>query len=144
MMLDHRNKTLFEDLTYIDSKTGAHLTQVDYDNVKEVMPTKRMIAMARAAEQKTIIAIHNHATNNFPSLADLHQAEWQKYGLIACHNGVVIKYEITGQINDVIVDQLIDIAHRIWYNKDGFDEAKWHKTIEQLQSENVFLEVFKQ
>lgn len=143
-MLDHRSGTKYEDLTFIDSITGKHLTRNDYDVENEVIPSKRMMAMVRNSDPFTIIAIHNHSGNGVPSLVDIETAYKQKYkyGLIACHNGNVIKYEVTGEINSVNTDFLLDKANRILYNPSGFQPDKWQEVLDQLETENVRLKVF--
>ena len=143
-MLEHRNGTHYEDLTYIDTATGKHLTRTDYNVENEVLPSKRMMSMVRKSEPYTIIAIHNHAGNAVPSIVDIETAFTQKYkyGLIACHNGNVIKYEVTGEINSVNVDIFLDKANRILYNTKGFRPDKWQEVLEQLESENVRMKVF--
>lgn len=143
-MLEHRNGTKYEDLTYINSVTGKHLTRTDYDVENEVIPSKRMMAMVRNSDPYTIIAIHNHSGNAVPSIVDIETAAKQKYkyGLIACHNGNVMKYEVTGEINSLNVDILLDKANKILYNPEGFQPELWQKVLKQLESENVKLGVF--
>lgn len=139
-MLEHRSGTKFEDLTFIDSATGKSMTRTDYNIESEVMPSLRMRQMVTNAAPHTIIAIHNHPGNSMPSISDLQTAfaHKYKYGLIACHNGYVMRYRVTGEINEVVVDQLLDRANKRLYTDNDIKE-----TLEQLASENVVLEVFR-
>lgn len=64
--------------------------------------------MLANAEPFTIIALHNHLGSTVPSLSDIEAAynRKYKYGLIACHNGTLMKYEVHGSYNDIIVGSL--------------------------------------
>lgn len=145
-MLEHRSGTEFEDLAFIDSATGKVLRRTDYNEPHKVLPSKRMMAMVRNSAPHTIISVHNHNGSNFPSMTDLHSAytKQYKYGLIACHNGTVIKYKVTGEYNPLIVQTLLDSAQIIAYNGDGISSAKFRKKLEQLRDENVVMEVIGQ
>ncbi len=144
-MLHHRTGTLYEDLSFIDSKTGKYITRNDYNVEKEVMPSKRMIKMVEEAEPYSIIAIHNHPTSSTPSMSDINSA-WKKkykYGLIACHNGNIFKYRITGDYNPIIVNAHLDKIHKLIYNKDGtMDISEIERNIQHLKMQNVEFEVF--
>jgi proteasome lid subunit RPN8/RPN11 len=141
-MLNHRNGTKFEDLTFIDSLTGKHLTRDDYNVENEVMPSRRMRSMVTNSDPHTIIAVHNHPGSSVPSIADIESAyrHKYKYGVLACHNGTVMKYEVLGEYNEVIVGILLDNANKNIYNGS---EEELSETIKLLRSENIILEVFK-
>lgn len=141
-MLNHRNGTKFEDLTFIDSVTGKHLTRDDYNVENEVMPSRRMRSMVTKNEPYTIIAVHNHPGSSVPSIADIESAyrHKYKYGVVACHNGTVMKYEVLGEYNEVIVGILLDNANKNLYNGN---EEELAKTLELLRAENILLGVFK-
>ena len=144
-MLNHRNGTKFEDLTFIDSVTGKHLTRDDYEVENEVLPSKRMRSMVQNSEPYTIIAIHNHPSNHMPSMSDLNSAYKNKYryGLISCHNGNVIKYTVKGEYDPLMVNIQLDKVENILYNADGTDYVLLEKAITELESQNVVLEVFE-
>jgi SPP1 gp7 family putative phage head morphogenesis protein len=141
-MLNHRNGTKFEDLTFIDSLTGKYLTRDDYDVENEVIPSRRMRMMVTKSEPHTIIAVHNHPGSALPSLTDINTAyeKQYKYGLIACHDGSLMRYEVTGEFNHIIVNSLLDIAQVSIYNNNM---EEFSATLSQLRTENVILEVFK-
>lgn len=141
-MLNHRNGTKFEDLTFIDTVTGKHLTRDDYNVENEVIPSRRMRSMVNNSDPYTIIAVHNHPGSSVPSIADIESAyrHKYKYGVVACHNGTVMKYEVLGEYNEVIVNILLDNANKNLYNGN---EEELAKTIELLKAENILLGVFK-
>ena len=141
-MLNHRNGTKFEDLTFIDSVTGKHLTRDDYNVENEVIPSRRMRSMVTNSDPYTIIAVHNHPGSSVPSIADIESAyrHKYKYGVVACHNGTVMKYEVLGEYNEVIVNILLDNANKYLYNGN---EEELSKTIDLLKAENILLEVFR-
>lgn len=119
-ILEHRSGTEFEDLVFIDSKTGATIARTDYDISKEVKPSKKMIQMLSAKRRKTIIAIHNHPGSTSPSLPDILAAKQRgyKYGIVACHNGDIYKYSIVGDLNFLEVRMQLDNLQRVEYDKE--------------------------
>lgn len=141
-MLDHRSGTKYEDLTFIDSKTGKFLTRNDYNVENQVLPNKRMRAMVATSEPRTIIALHNHPGSSIPSIADINTAyaRQYKYGLIACHDGTLMRYEVTGEYNAGLVDFLLDRAQKSIYNGD---DNGLKMVLDRLKDENIILEVFK-
>lgn len=143
-MLKHRSQTNYEDLTFIDSKTGKSLTRNDYDVEHEVVPTKRMKSMVEKSEPYSIIAIHNHPNSSTPSIVDINTAfeKKYKYGVIACHNGYVFKYSVLGEYNAVNVDFGLEKINRLLYNTDGINMDKLNEQLEKLRTENIILEVF--
>ena len=141
-MLNHRNGTKYEDLTFIDTVTGKYLTRDDYDVENEVLPSRRMRSMVTNNDPYTVIAVHNHPGSSVPSIADIESAyrHKYKYGVVACHNGTVMKYEVLGEYNEVIVGILLDKANKNLYNGS---EEELAKTLEMLKAENILLGVFK-
>lgn len=141
-MLTHRSGTKYEDLTFIDTLTGNSLSRSDYDVENEVIPSLKMRRMVTNAEPHTIIAIHNHPGSSVPSITDLTSAfeKQYKYGLIACHNGTLMRYEVTGEVNSVIVNFLLDNAQMYIYNNN---DKLLADVLQQLKAENVVLEVFR-
>lgn len=144
-MLSHRSGTKFEDLTFIDTVTGKALTRSDYEVENEVIPSLKMRRMVANAEPRTVIAIHNHPGSSVPSITDLNTAyeKRYKYGVIACHNGYVMRYEVSGDFNEVIVDQLLDKANKYLYNGSEFED-RLNAILDLLKAENVELEVFRE
>lgn len=141
-MLSHRSGTKYEDLTFIDSLTGKSLTRSDYNVENEVLPSLKMRRMVMNAEPHTIIAIHNHPGSSVPSFTDMNTAfeKKYKYGLIACHNGTLMRYTVTGEINPIIIASLLDTAQNSIYNDDA---VELKEILSRLKEENVLLEVFR-
>lgn len=119
-MLYHRNGTEFEDLVFINSKSGEVLRSVDYEKIREAKPTKKMLKMLNQANKGEIIAIHNHPNSMPPSISDLIVAKQRgyKYGMITSHNGQVVKYTIVGDINVPIANTALAKLVREGYNND--------------------------
>lgn len=145
-MLSHRSGGNFEDLSFIDSRTGKYLTRTDFDVDHKCIPSKRMKDMVLSANPDTIIAVHNHPGSTVPSLSDIDTSlkKKYKYGIIACHNGDIYKYKMLGGYNKIIVDSLLDTVNKLVYNRDTIKDYDklLTQTLEQLKENNVVLEVF--
>lgn len=76
-----------------------------------------------------------------PSYTDIRSAYERnyKYGLIACHDGKLMRYKVTGEPNRIIIESLLDMAQNSIYNGDSVELAD---ILAQLKEENVVLEVF--
>ena len=95
-MLDHRSGTKYEDLAFVDSKTGKARINKNYDKENTASPSKSMKKMLRDAEPHSIIAIHNHPGSSAPSYSDIMACKDRKYkyGLVVCHDGTIYKYAV--------------------------------------------------
>lgn len=144
-MLVHRTGTEYEDLAFINSATYKSLVRTDYNVKKQCVPSKKMISMVENSAPHTIIAIHNHPNSSVPSLDDIYNAykKKYKYGIIACHNGYIYKYQILGEYNEFIVDSLLDTVNKLVYNKNKIDnyEKLLARTLKQLKENNILLEL---
>ena len=146
-MLNHRSGSNFEDLCFIDSKTGKFLTRTDYNVEKQCVPSNAMKKMVGKAEERTIISIHNHPNSTVPSLGDINAA-WNKkykYGIIVCHNGNLYKYKIYGEYDKTSVDMVLDRINSIIYNRDILSNQfnlKLARALSELRENNISLEVF--
>lgn len=122
-ILYHRSGTKYEDLVFINSKSGEVLRSVDYEKNSEAKPTKKMFKMLKRTDNGEIIAIHNHPSSMHPSLNDLVVAEQRgyKYGLIACHNGDVYKYEIAAEVNRPMAISALAMMEEKGYNNNVLD-----------------------
>ena len=95
-MLDHRSGTKYEDLAFVNSKTGDAKINKNYDKENTASPSDSMKKMLRDAEPHSIIAIHNHPGSSAPSYSDIMACKDRKYkyGLVVCHDGTIYKYSL--------------------------------------------------
>lgn len=94
-ILTHRNGTYFEDICLIDVNTGK-LVAKSYNNKTENEVIYSLNAQKAIKENKnSLIAIHNHGTNNPPTGNDFVSAGSKQYvgAVVACHNGDVYYYK---------------------------------------------------
>lgn len=93
-MLKHRSGTKYEDIAFINTRTGKSLINKEYNVESTAKPSKVMKRMLKNSEPGTIIAIHNHPGSSVPSTADLIVCKKRgyKFGIVACHDGKVYKY----------------------------------------------------
>ena len=143
--LNHRSGGSFEDLSYIDSRTGKIMTRTDYDVERQCMPSEAMKKMVSESEPYTIISLHNHPNNTVPSLDALNSSykKKYKYGVIACHNGNVFKYRVLGEYDNQAVDLTLDRLNNVIYNEDIDNrEEKINNTLQYLLMNNIEMEVF--
>ena len=141
-MLNHRSGTKFEDMAFINSQTGESATRTDYDKENQVEPSRRMKAMVQGAAPKTIIAVHNHPGSSVPSIADIMTA-WDKgykYGVIVCHNGMVMRYDVLHKPNEDVANFILDRVQNAIYNQS---DERMRKELGSLNSNGIVLEVFR-
>ncbi len=140
-MLRHRSGTQYEDLAYVNTKTGKTYINKSYNKVATAKPNKEMNKALKAADDYTIVGIHNHPNSSTPSIDDIHAAisRKYKYGLVVGHNGTIFKYTITGPVNEVNADIYLAKINTLFYNGDtkGLEKA-----IKGLSQNGVELEVF--
>lgn len=118
----HRSGSDNEDLYFINSSTGSIRTSTRGEEPGICHPTKSMKKMLADTEEGTIIGIHNHPRNSAPSLPDIMVAAERKYkyGIVACHDGTLYKYSVTGEINKPMAESLLAIYEKREYSKiDG-------------------------
>lgn len=134
-VLSHRSGTKYEDLAFVDSKTGKAEINKNYDKENTASPSKRMKKMLRDADANTVIAIHNHPGSSAPSLADLQVCIQRKYkyGLVICHDGKIYKYMVNEEKfnRPKIISALARLEER-GYNEDvkkQFIEAGVHMEV---------------
>lgn len=133
--LYRRNGTKFEDLIFVDPKTGKYLTQRNMDTESSVLPTERMKQLV-LSNPREIIAMHNHPHSNLPSFDDLKAAKQYKYGLILCHNGNIYKYSVTESADINTADRFLNAIQR------EINAGRQAETeIKMLEQVGVYLEV---
>ena len=141
-MLRHRSGTKFEDLAFIDSRTGKSLAQNSYHHEREVIPTKAVKQMLLDRKPYSVIAIHNHPSGSVPSYQDLKTAQrWTyKYGVIVGHNGIVFRYSVKENANLMFADNLFDNIQKNLYSDD---DQQIQDGLKLLSACGVDLEVFR-
>lgn len=100
-MLRHRSGTAYEDLYAYDLVDGTRLgSVVNASAPKEVLLTDALrVAIAeRVAKGGSVALVHNHPDSLPPSAADIKSliSTQAKRGVIACHDGSLYVFEITG------------------------------------------------
>lgn len=135
-ILDHRSGTKYEDLAFVDSKTGNVKINKNYDKENTASPSKSMEKMLRDADANTIIAIHNHPGSSAPSYSDIMACKDRKYkyGLVACHDGTIYKYSV----DDKKFNTPIAISALERLAEKGYTE----RTKKMLKDAGITLEVF--
>lgn len=126
-MLDHRSGTKYEDLAFVDSKTGNAKINKNYDKENTASPSDSMKKMLRDAEPHSIIAIHNHPGSSPPSYSDLVVCNNRKYkyGLVVCHDGTIYKYAVDNRkFNKPIASSALDLLQKDGYTKDVKKQLK--------------------
>lgn len=126
----HRTGSDYEDLYFINSSTGKIRISTRGEEPGICRPTKSMKKMIADAEEGTIIGIHNHPRNSAPSLPDIMVASQRtyKYGIVACHDGTLYKYSVTGEVNKPMAESLLAIYEKREYSKiDKNILSKMHK-----------------
>lgn len=118
-MLGHRSGTLYEDIYAYDldscKRIGSTTNQRITYGANMTGELKDGMKRARAAGHRIAIA-HNHPGSSAPSAADIISLRdnGASFGVIACHDGSLIKFSITGKpaggydVNEQNVQQLID------------------------------------
>ena len=120
-ILKNKDKTEFEGSAFIFTDTKKSIVTTVSVKPREAKPTKRMMKELQESKPYSVIGIHNHPGSNVPSYEDLKIANDRKYkyGLIACHNGDIIKYTANDEILDMNRE---DYNLRLKISKDDFKE----------------------
>ena len=127
--LRHRSGTVFEDMYWIDDKTGKVVLSItDSTDERAILYTNKIKNTVK--NNSSMITIHTHPSSMPPSASDFNSCFKNKYkiGFVACHNGRIFGYTSNELINERIYDIYIQN-----YVKEGYDEfdAQW-KTLEKL------------
>ena len=135
-MLKHRSGTKYEDLAFIDSRTGNAEINKSFDKENTALPNKSMKKLLENADLYSVIAIHNHPGSSAPSLPDIMACidRKYKYGLVVCHDGKIYKYSVDEEkFNIPLAFSSLDLLLKDGYTK----EVK-----KQLDDTGIKLEVF--
>lgn len=100
-ILSLKDSTQNEGLCFIFSDSQTDLKNTNSIKARQIGMSKKMKNALECSKPNTIIGIHNHLGSSLPSHSDLMAASKRKYkyGLIACHNGDIIKYKVDNEIN---------------------------------------------
>lgn len=139
-ILDHRKDTVYEDMYLFDARTGREVAAVtDSTGMQRVIPNQKVIE-ALEDSNKRYVLLHNHPGSSIPSITDLNSLYKNKnieYGLIACHNGDIIKYTKPKQLiteqawEDARETALVDMSNyeerliRTLQTQFGFEYRRW-------------------
>lgn len=137
--IKHRSGSVFEDLIFVDSRSGHVKRSTNFEQPRTANPTKAMRKMLKNAEPNTLIAIHNHPESTVPSWSDIVVAQKRKYkyGIIACHDGKIFKYQVNSQdINAIIYNSAVAKLNRAGYNESSLEEFR-----DSIKNAGVYMEV---
>lgn len=106
-MLEHRNRTVYEDLYVVERGTGDVLARKTHEKTPHaVRIPPRVIEMLDNMRKDSVIVMHNHPLSVPPSVADYvtctHPAV--SHGIIICHDGRAFSYSVTdsGRLHDAV------------------------------------------
>lgn len=96
-MLRHRSGTVMEDFAAVSISGGAVATKrTTSSERKGVSLSRDNIRAISDAKRGDLVAVHNHPESMPPSASDFlligHRSF--RYGIIACHNGRVVRYRV--------------------------------------------------
>lgn len=94
-MLKHRDGTFYEDMYFIDAKTGKIIGYNTESTTKTRVEKNESLSNALKRTDIDLIGIHNHPFSSIPSLSDLNKiAETSNYskGIVICHDGTIFVY----------------------------------------------------
>jgi proteasome lid subunit RPN8/RPN11 len=151
-ILYHRSGTEYEDLAFIDTKTGVVLENANFPEnekllgkeekevIRKVKPTSAMRKMV-SENPYSVIAVHNHPGSSLPSLTDLNTALLKKYkfGIILAHTGKIYKYTMYDYFNEVISDSNFRLLEKALRDNN---QNKIKTLLDELADSGVLLEVF--
>lgn len=129
-MLKHRSGTMYEDMYWIDVKTGDIIASALNEKLKSSVTYSESIKKA-ISEKTNIIAMHTHPHSFPPSAADFNSAYLHGYkkAVVLCHDGKVFQYysgeEISIKLCEIYIQDFID---------EGYTEYEAQiKTLEKLK-----------
>lgn len=134
-MLRHRSGTTMEDFAAISTGKKAVVTKNTTSNRhKGAVLTSGNIKAIENAGRGDLIALHNHPESMPPSSADFLLIKHRsfRYGIIACHDGKVIRYRISNpeRFNELVESgSLGDIDSYLRRNLVYFDTANGRKAL---------------
>lgn len=103
-ILFHRSGTLFEDMYWLDSRTGSVVASArDEKAEQQVVYSDKLL---NKVNNKNLITIHNHPGSMPPSVEDFNSALTHGYspGVVVCHDGTVYTYSSEQRIPEFLED----------------------------------------
>lgn len=103
-ILLHRSGTLFEDMYWLDSRTGSVVASArDEKAEQQVVYSDKLL---NKVNDKNLITIHNHPGSMPPSIEDFNSAFTHGYslGVVVCHDGTVYVYRSRQRIPEFLED----------------------------------------
>ncbi|MBR9961935.1 minor capsid protein [Anaerostipes sp. Marseille-Q3525] len=134
-MIKHRSGTKYEDLAFIDSKTGKYAINKNYNVESKAKMNKPMKRLLDKSEKNSIIAIHNHPGSSVPSIPDIRVCMQRGYkkGVVVCHDGKIYIYSVdTKKYNEPIAVSGLDRLEKRGYTEE---------VIKRLNDAGISLEV---
>lgn len=111
--LKHKSGTVYEDMYWIDSKSGdVVLSITDSTDERAIVYTDKIRNTIK--NKKDIVTIHTHPSSMPPSIDDFNSCYKNGYqmGIVACHNGKVFLYsseqEISKSLYNLYVGEFLD------------------------------------
>lgn len=127
-MLYHRGGTKYEDMYWIDGKTGAIVASaLNEKRPSEVVYSASIVKKIK--NKKDLITVHNHPSSCPPSLADFNSnfENGYKKGVIACHDGTIYVYSSQEYISQTMYN-----LHGVKYNSIKDEREMQMRILEDL------------
>ena len=129
-MLKHRSGTLFEDMCWVDSKTGLVVASALNEQIEESIVYTEMLKKA-IANQQNLITMHTHPNSMPPSASDFNSMFKHGYqsSFVLCHDGKIFQYLANEEVNERLYGLYIQR-----FMADGLsDYAAQLKALERLK-----------
>lgn len=144
-ILKHRDGTSQEDLYLFDARTGKLESSVVDSKLDSAVESSPEMKSKLLDKSKDFVLVHNHPKSSYPSAADLNSLYDNSnvsYGVIACHNGTLIKYT---KPNKKIEQKEIYSAILGYVNLGYTNETANKKAFERLSEKyNFTIEVYNE
>lgn len=117
-MLMHRSGTRYEDMYWVNGKTGNIIASIlDSSQEKRIAYTASVLKSIKHASD--IISLHTHPNSMPPSIGDFNSFFEHRYflGIVICHNGKIFCYK-----SEELIGERIYMMYIENYIKEGFQE----------------------
>ncbi len=101
--LKHRSGTLYEDMYWLDSKSGKIVAyEIDSSSEQEIVYSETTKKIVSSYSKGRLVAMHTHPSSMPPSIADFNSCfrNGYKRGVVACHNGKVFVYTSEQEVSE--------------------------------------------